>query len=302
MSSRRLQNLKKKEKTPSPAKKKSSIVFLYYSDKCEYCRELIKILMRVSLVAERIKCINVNEFDVDEEIDALPTIDDGSDELFKLESAFSWVMHQVYALVDKRKIKSATVAVIERDVKNVFLKIQTEAVGSVRDHDIMRTDLENPNPNDKYKADMDDTFGEYDYSGKYRMKEAYKKALQDAQRKPRPKGSLEERAKKYEEERQRIMNTYIRQWEKQGGPPESRTTKRENLRSTKMVSEAEIKRFENERQRMLEDAASKYDRVPIREPIKRQSFKMGTAVTEKDIHAYEAERMRMLQKLENKYR
>ena len=140
MSNRLLASLKKKPSTPPPvqpprvaARPKFVLpehVYLYYDDEDEFCQELIRILVIVPLLTKKIKCINVNDYEVDKKIDALPTIDAGDvdedDEpiLHKMEDAFSWVLHQCYLLLDMgldhKTFNMSMVTKIEGHVKVLF--------------------------------------------------------------------------------------------------------------------------------------------------------------------------------------
>ncbi len=102
--------------------------------------------------------------------------------------------------------------------------------------------------------------------------------------------------KSWERERQAQLNKFKRKWEKDGGVKELKTIKREALKSTKNISELQIKNWENERLRMLDGITSRHTGT-IREPIKRQSIKMGTSVSDKDIHTYERQRQQMVERI-----
>lgn len=113
MSNQRLTSLRKKPVAPPPQintarqppkpPKKIQRAFLYYAHDCLFCKELIRILVMIPDLAHNIKCININEYEVDPAIDSIPTVDEGNDEtgrklLHKLENAFTWVLHQCYLL------------------------------------------------------------------------------------------------------------------------------------------------------------------------------------------------------------
>ncbi len=178
MSNLRIANLKKKSPKNSPA---VHIVYLYYAEDCEFCKELIRILIVVPDLAKMIKCINVNEYEVDNMIDAIPTIDEGTDEddekvLHKLEGAFSWVIHQCYSLLDVGTLRPEEVAKVEQRVKKVFRALEVQMHGGqVRDHELMREDkMENPRDEYQSHAENSENFSKFDYSGQHKSKDLYR--------------------------------------------------------------------------------------------------------------------------------
>ena len=126
------------------------------------------------------------------------------------------------------------------------------------------------------------------------------KYLQEHSARSRPKGSLTDRIKGWEKQRQEQLNTFKKKWEKDGGAEEPKTIKRETLRSTKGISENQIKGWESERLKMLDGITTKY-KGGVREPIKRQTIRMGTSVSDKDLHDYEQERQKMMERIRSQY-
>jgi len=175
MSTPRLVNLKKKNQPVL-----TKCVYLYYTSDCEFCKELIRILVIVPDLAKIIQCIDINNYQVDIKIDAIPTIDiciKGQDKsvLYKLEDAFTWVMHQCYELLDEQKIKPDQVAKVESRIKNIFRKFQVQK--NVKDNDMIR---ENTDSIPKFKSITEDgnEMAHYDYSGKNKTKELYRYLFQ----------------------------------------------------------------------------------------------------------------------------
>lgn len=303
----RLTSIKRKKKSPSPLEKTKEIVkrqkkvYLYYASDNDFCVELIGILVKIPELATSIKCIDVNEYDVDPAIDSIPTIDEGNDPdgnkiLHKLENAFTWVLHQCYSLMEiyPQRVKSSNIAEIELRIKQVFRQLQINAFGEISSHDIMRTG-KGENPAARYQSIMKEAenMSHLDYSGEKSVRNMYKYYMKQSEKNIRPKGGIEQRMQNLEEERRQMLEKYKMEW---GPPTEPKTVKRENLKSNRHISEAEIKMLEQQRMSML-DSIAKTGNPNIREPIKRQGLKMGSFIGEKDLQNYEKQRQQMVQRI-----
>lgn len=108
--------------------------------------------------------------------------------------------------------------------------------------------------------------------------------------------------KAWENDRQQTLNAYKAEWEKQGGEKLSATIKRDSLKgSMKGVTEKDMRSWETERMRMLEDITKRYSSEML-EPVKRQTFRMGTNISETDVKNYEKQREQMVAALHGKGR
>lgn len=315
--SQRIVSLRKKAPIVQQSKKKivSTPVYLYYAQDCEFCKELIRILIHVPMLSKMVKCINVNEYEVDPAIDSIPTIDEGNDDrgnklLHKLENAFNWILHQCYKLVDlppdqyPEKPTIEQVAEIEIRVKRVFYDLQVMmSGGKVRDKNLMKYNVGDDNPFDQYETIAGHTeLSKADYSGQYKTKEVYKEMLKAAAAKPRPRGSINDRMQTYMKEREQQIESIKKIWERDGTKPREPThvIKRSDLRAPRMISELELKDWEAQRLQMLEQLP-RHERPAIREPLKRHAIKMGTSITEKDIQDYELKKQKMMENIRSRY-
>jgi hypothetical protein len=268
--------------------------------------------------------VNVNKLEsLSDDIDSLPTIDVEYEEgsaLFKLENAFTWVVHECYKLQSRSRISRALVTDIESRIQKVFLKVQYSKVGEVKTTQIMKQD-QTINPHDKYLSiseleqrqgksrngelravsDSNNAFGDYDYSGKRKTKDEYAKYVEQHNMKPLPKGSMEERSSMFERDREQMMEVFKRKWSQEGGVKDPYfVAKRDSLKSKRNIAESEIKRLENERARQLQDTHYKYQGMQVKQPIQRSKNTMGVSITERDLQRFEAERRKMLDHYENR--
>lgn len=138
------------------------------------------------------------------------------------------------------------------------------------------------NPSDKFKSIESDKFVSFNNNSQLKTKELYKKYVKEHDSKPLQKGSIDDKIKNWENEREQMLNKYKRKWESQGIQNESTVIKRSSLQSKKIISDGLIKGLESERLKMLDDnIRAKYDPV-IKEPIKVSNFKMGTSINENE--------------------
>lgn len=246
--------------------------FLYYAVDSDVCRELLKILTRVPDLAKTIACVDVDRFDVNG-INYIPAIDDGvSDTPHEMGNAFLWVLDRCYGLLndlqkrptrdlDKRGIVKLKddISQIEFTIRQLFRKHrpteQEITPGSMmRDSETHKVAHENTT---EFKAVPDDqrSLARYDTVPDETVKEKYQRLVK--QGKPKAVGSIEERIKREEQERERMMEEAKQRWMKLGvykpGQEPSSNGKRERKARSVSLSERDLSAFQESRQRMIED-------------------------------------------------
>lgn len=98
-----------------------------------------------------------------------------------------------------------------------------------------------------------------------------------------------------------MLEHFKDQWRRDGLSTPARTVKRESLRTKKIISESELKRWETERMQMLENLQQSRTIKPYRELVQRESLTRNLNISEKDIQNFEIERQLQLENLKQKY-
>jgi hypothetical protein len=138
--------------------------YLYYTERCEFCIELIRILSKVPRLGNCVDCISIDEYDV-QGISGVPAIDDQeSEKPWELEDAFMWVIDQcnLIALEDddlvRRKkmrpedaVRKETIAKIEIDIRKVFAKVNGIKKQSLKPGAMVRVGT-SENPMEKFRT------------------------------------------------------------------------------------------------------------------------------------------------------
>jgi hypothetical protein len=283
---------------------------LYYTDSCEYCLELIRILSKVPKLGNCIDCFSIDDYDI-QGITGVPAIDDmESDRPWELEESFMWVIDQCNLivleddeLVRKKKMRpedaltKVTIAQIEIDIKRVFDKVNAYKKKTLKPGALSRTGTEQ-NPLEKFRTlGGTEDFAPAVYEGVH-SQELWKKFKLQYEAKKKKLGSIDSRVARREKERESIMEQAKQKWIEEGiidpqtGLPYAlrRPVKREDLR-TKSVTDMDIRKLISEREKdiaMLRARTGGHS--TLIKPQERSALKIGTAITERDIAAYQQQR------------
>lgn len=322
----------------TPAKRFNPIKkYLYFTERCDFCVELIRMLAKVPKLGERVECISVDEYDV-RGINGVPAIDDGeSENPFELEQAFVWLIDQcslIYLeddmLVSQKKMKpqnairKSTITEIEISINKIFAKVRHKTQGILNAGAISRDNKSVPNPMERFRTlGGQENLASANYDMITRTKDEFEKI---EPRYGKMNAMLvEEKIRNQEKSREAMWEQATREWIRRGiidphtmEPLNERPPiKRESLKSRVTYSEADMRRFSTEREAMLNELTRRTGgNVNLKKPMTRESvkvrfvllyfstdndlFQMGMAVSERELAAFEAQRSRMIQDLEAK--
>lgn len=236
--------------------------YLYYKPSSKFCKELLSIIISIPDLAQQLKCIDAEKYQV-KGIKWIPAIkDDETGKLYEANEAFAWVLIQCNHLVVNNKLKKEVILNLEQRIKSLTsstsnAKLPTNPTTTTT----TKTGLKGLSDQNLANINTQDRL--FDQTKIMRTKTpVVKKAITEDHK------SLIEQAKK----------KWIQDGEVDKNGNSTQNFRRAYTPSIKKITDTDLKNYNKNQEEMLKKELERYKHVPrpFSTPMVRKQTKMGT--------------------------